>query len=121
MARLQLRYLAQVRSGDKGDTADVSLFAPTPALYDVFCREVTAERVKEHFRGLVLGEVRRYEVPKLLALKFVCRRALGGGASSSLRTDNLGKSFGSNLLRMSIEVDEAALAETPLLKGPENE
>ena len=119
MATVQLRYLAQVRSGDKGDTADISLFAPTASLYEVFRQQVTAQRVREHFRGLVLGEVRRYEVPGLLALKFVCRQALGGGAASSLRTDNLGKSFGSNLLRMSVEVDEAVLASIPLLKGPE--
>lgn len=118
MAAIQLRYLAQARSGDKGDTSDISLFAPTPAIYEVFRREVTADRVKQHFLGIVFGEVKRYEVPGVLALKFILHGALGGGASSSLRTDNLGKSFGSNLLRMEIEVDDALLAGTPLLKRP---
>jgi hypothetical protein len=58
---------------------------------------------------LVEGEVYRYEVPNVLALKYLCKEALGGGAPSSLRLDNLGKCFGSNLLRMEIEMDDHVL------------
>jgi hypothetical protein len=58
--------------------------------------------------------VTRFELPKLLALKFVLDGALDGGAAASLRSDNLGKTIGAQLLRMEIEVDaasgEAALA-----------
>jgi hypothetical protein len=111
MARVQLKELSQVRAGDKGNSVNVALFAPDEAIYRVFLREVTADRVKEHFRGLVHGEVVRYEVPNLLALNFVLREALGGGGSSSLRIDNLGKCFGSNLQRMTIEVDDEILRE----------
>jgi hypothetical protein len=111
MARVLLKELSQVRAGDKGNSVNVALFAPDEAIYRVFLREVTADRVKEHFRGLVHGEVVRYEVPNLLALNFVLREALGGGGSSSLRIDNLGKCFGSNLQRMTIEVDDEILRE----------
>jgi hypothetical protein len=100
----QLVELAHARSGDKGDIADLSLFAPDQAIYDLLAREVTAERVKKHFAGITTGNVERFEVPNVLALKFVLHGALDGGASRSLRSDSLGKSLSSALLRMEVEV-----------------
>ena len=111
MALVQLRKISQVRSGDKGNTVNIALFAPNEALYQVFLREVTPEKVKRHFRGLIKGEVIRYEVPNLLALNFVCKEALNGGGSSSIHVDNLGKCFSSNLQRMVIEVEDELLTE----------
>ncbi len=102
--RKQLVELAHARSGDKGDIADISLFAPDLEIYDLLAREVTAERVKKHFEGIITGNVERFEVPNVLALKFVLHGALNGGASRSLRSDSLGKSLSSALLRMEIEV-----------------
>lgn len=116
--RIQLAEVAQARSGDKGDTADISLFAPTAPLYQLFCREVTAQRVKAHFGPWCQGAVRRYEVPTLWALKFVLEGALGGGAPASLRLDNLGKSLASALLRLEIEVPEPLLEGVPRLRYP---
>ncbi len=101
--RRQLVELAHARSGDKGDKADLSLFAPDQATYDLLAREVTAERVKKHFEGIITGRVERFEVPNVLALKFVLHGALDGGASRSLRSDALGKSLASALLRMEID------------------
>ena len=43
----QLVHLAHARSGDKGDKADLSLFAPDEETYELLAREVTAERVKQ--------------------------------------------------------------------------
>ncbi|HKV03337.1 MAG TPA: hypothetical protein VJQ26_14495 [Ktedonobacteraceae bacterium] len=100
----QLVELAHARSGDKGDIADISLFAPDQATYDLLAREVTAERVKKHFAGIITGNVERFEVPNVLALKFVMHGALDGGASRSLRSDSLGKSLSSALLKMEIDV-----------------
>jgi hypothetical protein len=100
----QLVQLAHARSGDKGDKADLSLFAPDKATYDLLEREVTAERVREHFSRMITGKVERFEVPNVLALKFVLHGALNGGASRSLRSDALGKSLASALLRMEIDV-----------------
>jgi hypothetical protein len=103
---MYLRDLAQARSGDKGNVSDIALFAITRDVYDLLKREVTAERVKEHFKGICFGEVERFEVPNVLALKFVLHEALGGGGPSSIRIDNLGKSLSAALLRMQIEVPE---------------
>jgi hypothetical protein len=47
-------------------------------------------------------------VPNVLALKFVCTAALGGGGPSSLRADNLGKAMGGALLSLPVIVDPAS-------------
>ena len=99
----QLVELVHSRSGDKGDIANIALFAPDQATYNLLVREVTVERVRSHFEGIVTGRVERYEVPNILALNFVLHGALNGGASRSLRSDALGKSLSSALLRMEIE------------------
>jgi hypothetical protein len=104
--RVRLRDLVQVRCGDKGNDSDVNVFAPDPETYEVLKGELTAERVKRHYGELVEGDVVRYEVPNVLALKFHLKEALGGGAASSLRLDNLGKTMASAMLRMELEVDE---------------
>ena len=104
MAHIQLRDLCGARSGDKGDISDLSLFADDEAAYEALLPEVTDERVKAHFGGLVSGDVERYEARNVLALKFVMHGALGGGAPRSLRSDNLGKTHGASLLRMWVDV-----------------
>ncbi|PLS18665.1 hypothetical protein CVD28_05930 [Bacillus sp. M6-12] len=109
MPKVLLREVAQARSGDKGNMVNIGLFAPTDAIYQTFIQQITTEKVKQHFEGLVEGSVVRYEVPNILALNFICQKALNGGGSSSIRLDNLGKCFGSNLLRMEIEIDDRIL------------
>lgn len=104
--RIRLIEIAHGRSGDKGDAADISLFAYDDRGWALLKRYVTRERVAEHFRPIAQGPVERYEVPNVQALKFVVHRALGGGAPRSLRSDNLGKSLAAALLHMQIEVEE---------------
>jgi hypothetical protein len=101
--RLQLRYLAHARSGDKGDTANIGLIALEPEYYPVLKREVTVARVARHFKGMVNG-VERFELPNLNALNFLLHGALGGGGTISLKTDAQGKVYSTALLRMVIPV-----------------
>ena len=107
--RVQLTKLAHARSGDKGDTANVGLIALREEHYPVLVREVTAERVKQHFDGICQGKVERYELPNLGALNFLLHESLDGGGTLSLMTDAQGKTFSTALLRMEIEIpdDEA--------------
>lgn len=116
--RMRLAEVAQARSGDKGDLANVALFASTEAMYAAFIREVTPERVKDLFGRFVKGDVERYEVPNLRALNFVLHQALDGGAARSLRSDPLGKSYGSLLLRLEIELEDDELAGVPQAQHP---
>lgn len=111
--KTQLFKLAHARSGDKGDRADIGLFAADRATYELLVAQVTAERVAEHFQGFVQGPIRRYELPKLLALKFVLERALGGGASCSLRSDNLGKTLAAGLLRLEVDLPQTNRLDEP--------
>ena len=109
--RVKLLKLAHARSGDKGDTANVGLIALRAEFYPLLAREVTAARVKEHFRGLVRGVVERFELPNLGALNVLLHESLGGGGTLSLMTDAQGKTFSTALLRMEIDVsDEEARA-----------
>jgi hypothetical protein len=106
VGRVALRELCGYRAGDKGDIANVAIFADNEAIYQAIVREVTAERVKAHFDRMVTGEVVRYEAPNVLALNFVLHGALGGGGPRSLRSDSLGKTLGGALVRLEIDVAE---------------
>ncbi len=111
--KVKLETIAHARSGDKGDASNVGLIARTPELYEVLRAQVTAERVKEHFREVCRGPVQRYELPNILALNFILHDSLGGGGTESLKNDAQGKTHAQGLLQMEIEVPEGlAGAET---------
>jgi hypothetical protein len=104
--KVQLVKLAHARSGDKGDTANIGLIALRDDIYPILVREVTAERVKQHFKGICKGAVERFELPNLGALNFLLHESLGGGGTLSLMTDAQGKTFSTALLRMVIEISD---------------
>ena len=103
LPRVQLRWLAHARSGDKGNTANVGLIALEPEYYPILQREVTSGRVARHFKGMVTG-VERFELPNLNALNFLLHGALDGGGTISLKTDAQGKVYSTALLRMEVPV-----------------
>ena len=109
MNRVKLRELGHARAGDKGNTSVIGFFAYDPANFDLLCRLLTVDRVKDHFRERV-GEIRRFEVPSLQGLNFVMEEALGGGVNISLAIDPHGKSRSSFFLDMELAVPD----ETPL-------
>ena len=102
--RVQLVDIAHARSGDKGDTANVGVIALKPEWYPLLVRELTKERVRDHFRGVITGDVERFELPNLHALNFLLHGALDGGGTLSLKTDAQGKVFSTALLRMTLDV-----------------
>jgi hypothetical protein len=96
----KLHELAHCRAGDKGDTSILSLIAYRAEDYPLLAERVTVDAVRKHLQGIVLGEVRRYELPGLWALQFVCDRSLNGGVTTSLALDAHGKSLSYALLEM---------------------
>ena len=109
--QVRLLDIAHARSGDKGDTANVGVIALRPEFYPVLVEQLTTERVKKHFEGIVHGGVERFELPNLEALNFLLHNALGGGGTVSLKTDAQGKVLSTAMLRMEIDVpDELARA-----------
>lgn len=116
--KLRLADIAHARSGDKGDRADIGLFAWDEAGWRLIDRHLDASTVAAHFAHLLgsadPARVSRYPLPNLLAFKWVLHGALDGGAARSLRSDNLGKTIAAQLLRLQIDVPDdegdAALA-----------
>ncbi len=116
--KFRLLDIAHARSGDKGDTANVGLIALESRWYEVLERHVTRDRVAEHFRGAITGDVVRFELPNLTALNFLLHGALGGGGTLSLKTDAQGKVYSTALLRMVLDVPDADAARLALPAAP---
>ncbi len=102
---MKLREIAHSRTGDKGNTSNISVIAYRREDYPLLLAQVTAERVRLHFAGVVEGEVVRYELPNIAALNFVMSQTLGGGVTRSLALDAHGKSLSSALLDLDIQGD----------------
>ena len=100
----KLYEIAHSRAGDKGNTLTLSLIPYDEKDFELLCRKVTAEKVKEHLKEIVCGEIIRYDLPNIAALQFVCQQALGGGVTTSLVMDTHGKTLSYALLEMEIEV-----------------
>lgn len=109
MPKVRLYDIANARSGDKGDGSNVGIIARNRAIYDFLVENLSADRVKAHFKDICRGEVDRYEIPKLRALNFILHDSLGGGGTESLKTDAQGKTHGQGLLTMEFEVPDELL------------
>jgi hypothetical protein len=105
---VRLADIAHSRTGDKGNTVNISVIAYRAKDYPLLERHVTVERVKAHFRGIALGEVVRHELPRIGALNFVLHEALGGGVTRSLAQDAHGKSLSSAILSLEVPASERA-------------
>ncbi|MBA8876475.1 AtuA-related protein [Phyllobacterium myrsinacearum] len=99
---MRLREIAHSRTGDKGNTSNISVIAYDPKHYGLLLQHVTSDAVRKHFAGIVEGKVTRFELPKISALNFVLEQALGGGVTRSLALDAHGKSLSSALLDLEI-------------------
>jgi len=102
-----LRDIAHARAGDKGNISNISVIAYDPADYPLLERWLSAERVGQHLRALVHGEVLRYALPGLGALNFVLHDALAGGVTRSLALDAHGKTLSSALLTLEMPEDDS--------------
>jgi hypothetical protein len=70
------------RAGDKGTVLDLSLVAVDREAYELLAAQLPAARV-----GAIFGadDARRYELPGLLALKYVLPSTLDAGPTASRR------------------------------------
>ena len=100
---MKLRELAHTRTGDKGNRSTLTVIAYRLADFERLLAQLTPERVRAHYQGVVRGEVERYALPQLGALQFVLHDALAGGVTRSLALDAHGKTLSSHLL--DIEID----------------
>jgi hypothetical protein len=104
-----LGTVAGARSGDKGGNANVGLWVSSPEAYAWLAGFLTVERVKELLPEAAPLEVRRHELPNLLALNVVVVGLLGEGVAASTRPDPQAKGLGEVLRACVVEVPEALL------------
>jgi hypothetical protein len=114
--KVRLLDIAHTRSGDKGDMANCGVIAIRPEWYPLLTRELTVERVSQHYGALISGRVDRFELPNLNALNFLLHGALDGGGTLSLKTDAQGKVVSTAMLRLVLTVpaDEAKSLGLPV-------
>jgi len=96
--------LAYGRSGDKGDNANIGIFARKPEYVAILDSEVTEEAVAKYFAHRIHGKVTRWRLPGIGGFNFLLRQALGGGGMASLKADPLAKAFAQMLLDMPVRV-----------------
>ncbi|MDV6228331.1 hypothetical protein R2G56_18725 [Nitratireductor aquimarinus] len=99
---MRLRELAHSRTGDKGNSSNISVIAYKLEDYPHLARHVSAERIRACFPGLSIGKIERYELPALGALNFVLHDALAGGVTQSLALDAHGKCIGAAVLDLDL-------------------
>ncbi|MGY6256115.1 AtuA-related protein [Paraburkholderia caledonica] len=100
---MKLRELAHSRTGDKGNTLNISVICYDVRHYEHLRAVLTPQRVKAHLADVVRGNVARYELPAIAAFNFVLGEALGGGVTRSLALDAHGKSLSSALMSLELE------------------
>ncbi len=112
-----LYRLAHSRSGDKGNTSNLSLIAWDEACYAVIREQVTAARVAEWFACRRPARVSRYELPLLHAMNFVLEDVLDGGVNNALNLDAHGKSLSFRLLDLPVQVSAELARRLPGIPG----
>jgi uncharacterized membrane protein len=115
--QVDLRQLAHVRSGDKGDTSNVAVIAYRPdTFFAALVEQLTVEAVLAFYNGAIRGPAQRYVVPGLGVMNFVLDGALGGGVSRSIAMDQYGKALSAALLGFQITIPDDS---RPLVRRPD--
>ena len=120
---MKLREIAHARAGDKGDTLNIAVICFDERDFVWLERELSVERVRAAFAGILGdemrgGEVRRYPLPGLGAINFVLEQVLGGGVTISLSTDPHGKSLSSVMLAIDMPEAEPIFGRRHPLNAP---
>lgn len=105
----RLREIAHARTGDKGDTLNVCVFAVDDAAYQTVTVHLTEDRVAEQLAHLSAAAdpppVTRHELPTLNGCNFVVDGVLNGGVTVSLRQDGHGKTLSTLILDIDLPVE----------------
>jgi len=117
-ASVPLIALAYGRSGDKGDNANIGIFARKPEYEPILDSEMTEEAVAKYFAHRIKGKVTRWRLPGIKGFNFLLRQALGGGGMASLKADPLAKAFAQMLLDMPVRVPADVAREIGAAQKP---
>jgi len=113
MNDVPLYRLAHGRTGDKGNTSNLSVIAWRPDLYELLVEQVTEARVAQWFEARRPSRVTRYLLPRLHAMNIVIEGVLDGGVNDALNLDAHGKALSFWLLDLPIRVPQQWIATLP--------
>ena len=104
-----LGAVARARSGDKGGTANVGLWARTDKAAAWLAAVLTPEKVRELLPEAAGLPVTVHHLPNLRAVNVVVDGLLGRGVAASTRFDPQGKAVGEWLRGRTLDIPEALL------------
>ena len=107
--RAPLGAVARARSGDKGGTANIGVWARTDEAAAWLAGTLTPDRVRELLPEAAGLPVAVHPLPNLRAVNVVVDGLLGQGVAASTRFDPQGKAVGEWLLSRTLEIPEALL------------
>jgi hypothetical protein len=111
--RVALGRIIAARSGDKGGTANIGLWARTDEAWRWLAHTLTPDLLRELLPEAAAFDIQRHFFPRLRGLNFVIDGLLGEGVSSSTRFDPQGKALGEWLRSRHVDVPESLLAPAP--------
>jgi hypothetical protein len=107
--RAPLGAVARARSGDKGGTANIGLWARTDEAAAWLAEAITPETVRELLPEAAELPVTVHPLPNLRAVNVVIDGLLGKGVAASTRFDPQAKAVGEWLRGRTLEIPEALL------------
>lgn len=109
--RVPLGRIVAARSGDKGGTANIGVWARTDDAWRWLAHALTLEKLRELLPEAATFPMERHLFPGLRGLNFVIDGLLGEGVSSSTRFDPQGKGLGEWLRSRHMDIPESLLRE----------
>ncbi|MQA60051.1 MAG: acyclic terpene utilization AtuA family protein [Actinophytocola sp.] len=107
--RAPLGAVVGARSGDKGGSANLGVWARTDEAWRWLAHTLTVDEFQRLLPETAELPVRRHVLPKLRALNFVVEDILGQGVASQARFDPQAKALGEWLRSRHIEIPEVLL------------
>ncbi|MBO8203209.1 acyclic terpene utilization AtuA family protein [Streptomyces smyrnaeus] len=109
--RAPLGLVAGARSGDKGASANIGVWArdADPEIHDWLRATLTVARLRQLLPETAGLEITRHELPNLAALNFIVDGILGEGVASQHRFDPQAKALGEWLRSRHLDIPEVFL------------
>ncbi|WP_234995828.1 acyclic terpene utilization AtuA family protein [Streptoalloteichus hindustanus] len=107
--RVPLGQVVGARSGDKGGSANLGVWARSDPAYRWIAHELTTDRLRELLPETATLPVERHDFPHLRAVNFVVHDLLGDGVASATRFDPQAKALGEWLRSRLVDVPEVLL------------
>ena len=106
---ISLSEICLARSGDKGDSVNIGVIARNNKAFNYLKTYLMPSLLQKWFGEKVLGNLKRYELPSMLAYNLMLEEALDGGGTKALRIDAQGKTFAAALLSQKVVVPDEIL------------